>query len=59
MTTSHERMRAYEERKRQKLANRVHLLTDLRARLDCGEITSEQYQREFLALQKKARAGKL
>ena len=48
-----------EERKRRKLANRVRLLTDLRARLDCGEITSEEYQREFLALQKRARAGQL
>ena len=48
-----------EERKRQKLANRVHLLTDLQARVDRGEITTEEYQREFLALQKRARAGQL
>ena len=59
VTTCYERMRAYEERNKEKLANRVRLLTDLRARLDCGEITTEEYQREFLALQKRARAGQL
>jgi len=54
-----QQLRAWPEQQRAKIVNRMKLLAALKTRLEKGEITADEYEAEFPALQRQARAGKL